>query len=250
MKLHAIRNATMRIHYHGQLIVCDPYLADKFSRPSYSGKSTNPLVDLPIPAEDVINGADFFLLSHLHSDHFDPAAMELLSRESPIFCQPDDVNTLKREGFKCVTPVNDQAERNGIRLTRFSGQHGSGTVLEEMGHASGFVISARGEPTILWIGDSLLTDTIRAEIKRAKPDVIITHSCGAVWGTQRVLILTDAIQTTEICKLAPNSKVIAVHMEALDHATISRADLQAYARANAISDDQLLIPADGEMIEL
>ncbi len=39
-------------------------------------------------------------------------------------------------------------------------------------------------------------------------------------------------------------------MEALDHATVSRADLRAYARANGISSDQLLIPADGETIEL
>ncbi len=249
MKLQAIRNATMRIAYNGQLFVCDPYLADKFSRPSYSGKSPNPLVDLPIPAKEVIDGADFFLLSHLHSDHFDPAAVELLPKDSPIFCQPDDLNTLRGKGFKNVSPVNDTANWNGIHLCRFAGQHGSGTVLEEMGHASGYVISADGEPTILWIGDSLLTDTIRAEIEQVKPDVIITHSCGAVWGVQRVLILTDAIQTVEICRLAPESKVIAVHMEALDHATVSRADLRAFARANAIPDSRLLIPADGETIE-
>lgn len=250
MKLHAIRNATMRIHYHGQLFVCDPYLADKYSRPSYSGKSPNPLVDLPIPAKDVIDGADFFLLSHLHSDHFDPAAIELLPKDSPIFCQPDDSSIIKNYGFTNTSPVDKQAQWDGIRINRFSGQHGSGTVLEEMGHASGFVISASGEPTILWIGDSLLTDSIRAEISRVNPDVIITHSCGAVWGVQRVLILTDAIQTVEICKLAPKSKVVAVHMEALDHATVSRAELRAYARANAISDNQLLIPFDGEIIEL
>ena len=249
MQIQSIRNATMRITYKGHLFVCDPYLADKFSRPSYTGKSPNPLVDLPMPAAGVIDGAEFFVLSHLHSDHFDPAAAELLPKDKPVFCQPGDQCKLKETGFTSVTPVDDEADLNGIHFRRFSGQHGSGPVLLEMGKASGFVISAPGEPTVLWVGDSLLTDTVREQIKTVKPDVIITHSSGAVWGITKTLILTDAAQTVEICKLAPQSTVVAVHMEALDHGTVTRASLREAARANNIDDARLLIPADGEMLE-
>jgi L-ascorbate metabolism protein UlaG (beta-lactamase superfamily) len=249
MQIQSIRNATMRIQYHGHLFVCDPYLADKFTRPSYTGKSPNPLVDLPMPATDVIKGAEFFILSHLHSDHFDPAAAEILPKDKPVFCQPGDQCALKDKGFTNVIPVDDTAECNGIHLRRFSGQHGSGLVLVEMGKASGFVISAEDEPTVLWIGDSLLTDTVREQITTVKPDVIITHSSGAVWGLTKTLILTDAAQTVEICQLAPQSKVVAVHMEALDHGTTTRASLRELARARGISDDRLLIPADGETLE-
>jgi L-ascorbate metabolism protein UlaG (beta-lactamase superfamily) len=250
MRLQAIRNATMRIEYKGHLFVCDPYLADKFTRPSYTGRSPNPLIDLPMPAKEVIAGAEFFLLSHLHSDHFDPAAADAMPKDTQIFCQPNDVCTLKDKGFSLVTEVKDEVDWQGIHIRRFSGQHGSGLVLTEMGCASGFVITAVGEPTVLWIGDSLLTDAIRTEINTVHPDVIITHSSGAVWGKSRVLILTDAAQTIEICKLAPQSKVIAVHMEALDHATVSRADLREFGLANGIGEERLLIPADGETIEL
>lgn len=250
MKIQSIRNATMRVEYHGHLFVCDPYLADKFTRPSYTGKSLNPLIDLPMPASDVIAGAEFFLLSHLHSDHFDPAAADLVPKDSLLFCQPTDVSTLESKGFTRVNPVNDCIEWNGISLRRISGQHGIGPVLDEMGKASGFIISAPAEPTVFWIGDSLLTDVIRNEIIRLQPDVIITHSSGAVWGKGRGLILTDAAQTIEICQLAPHSKVVAVHMEALDHATVSRADLRDYALAHAITTEQLLIPVDGETINL
>jgi L-ascorbate metabolism protein UlaG (beta-lactamase superfamily) len=249
MQLQSIRNATMRITYHGHLFVCDPYLADKFSRPSYTGKSPNPLVDLPIPAAEVIEDAEFFILSHLHSDHFDPAAAEILPKDRPVFCQPGDQCALKDKGFTSVTPVDDDAEWNGIHLRRFSGQHGSGLVLAEMGKASGFVLSAEDEPTVLWVGDSLLTDTVRKEIEMVKPDVIITHSSGAVWGLTKTLILTDAAQTVEICQLSPDSKVVAVHMEALDHGTVTRASLRKLARSNGIGDDRLLIPADGETLE-
>lgn len=249
MQIQSIRNATMRITYHGHLFVCDPYLADKFTRPSYTGKSPNPLIDLPMPAGDVIEGAEFFLLSHLHSDHFDPAAAELLPKDTQIFCQPGDQCALKDKGFSKVTPVDDTAEWNGIAMRRFCGQHGTGLVLVEMGKASGFVLSADDEPTILWVGDSLLTETVRKEIETVKPDVIITHSSGAVWGKDRVLILTDASQTVEICQLSPESRVVAVHMEALDHATVSRADLRSAARAAGIDDSRLLIPADGEILK-
>ncbi len=198
----------------------------------------------------MIAGAEFFILSHLHSDHFDPAAVDLIPKDTLIFCQPTDVSTLEGKGFSQVNPVEESIEWKEITFRRIPGQHGSGTVLEEMGRASGFVITAAGEPTVFWVGDSLLTDPIRHEITRLQPDVIITHSSGAVWGKDRVLILMDAAQTIEICQLAPHSKVIAVHMEALDHATISRVDLRDFADAHSISAEQLFIPKDGETIVL
>ncbi|HEX7556720.1 MAG TPA: MBL fold metallo-hydrolase, partial [Leptolinea sp.] len=125
MQIQIIRNATMRVEYHGHHFVCDPYLAAKFTRPSYTGKSPNPLVDLPCPPEDVIAGAEFILLSHLHSDHFDPAAAELVPKSTLIFCQRQDKLTLEGKGFTQVVPVNDSVDWNGINIKRVSGQHGS-----------------------------------------------------------------------------------------------------------------------------
>jgi L-ascorbate metabolism protein UlaG (beta-lactamase superfamily) len=55
---------------------------------------------------------------------------------------------------------------------------------------------------------------------------------------------TNLPKTLEVCRLAPNSKVVATHMEALDHATLNRAALRDYAQAAGITN--LLIPEDGE----
>jgi hypothetical protein len=129
------------------------------------------------------------------------------------------------------------------------GQHGSGVVLDEMGQASGFIFSAASEPTVYWIGDTLLTESIRQQIKETVPGIIITHSSGAVWGKDRVLIVMDAVQTIAVCRLAPQSKVVAIHMEALDHGTVSRAELRDYAEKHGVSGDQLIIPLDGEFIK-
>jgi hypothetical protein len=60
----------------------------------------------------------------------------------------------------------------------------------------------------------------------------------------------DAEQTAAVCLAAPNATVVAVHMEALDHATVSRADLRACADSQGIPHDRLLIPADDETLAL
>ena len=247
MKIQLIRNATLRLQYAGLQLLTDPYLAAKHSRPSFTGKSLNPLVDLPIPPGEVIAGVDAVLVSHLHSDHFDPAARDLLPKNTPILCQSGDETQLAEMGFQQVTPIGDSLTWRGITITRITGQHGSGDVLKDMGMASGFVLQSVSEPTVYWAGDTIWSDTVAAAIARYQPQIILTHSCGAVWG-KNVLIIMDAAQTVEVCRSAPESTVVAIHMEVLDHATVSRAELRQYASDHGVKPGQLLIPADGETL--
>jgi L-ascorbate metabolism protein UlaG (beta-lactamase superfamily) len=249
VKFQLIRSATLRLEYAGQHLLIDPYLAAKLSRPSFTGRSPNPMVDLPFSPQEVIANIDAVLVSHLHSDHFDPAAQDLLPKETPILCQPMDEVPITFMGFRQVTPVKDTLVWHGITITRTPCQHGSGDVLDDMGTASGFTFQAENEPTVYWVGDTIYYDAVAEVIDRVQPQVIITHSCGAVWG-DHVLIVMDAVQTVAVCKSAPKSIVVATHMEALDHATITRAQLREYATDHRITPTQLLIPADGETLEL
>ena len=59
----------------------------------------------------------------------------------------------------------------------------------------------------------------------------------------------DAKQTVEVCEAAQNKTVIATHMDALDHATVSRKELRKHAESKGILPEQLLIPEDGELLE-
>ncbi len=248
MNIQLYRNATLRLTYAGQRLLIDPYLAAKFSRPSFTGKSPNPTVDLPCSPAEIIANIDAVLVSHLHSDHFDPSAQELLPKDTPILCQTGDEASISTMGFRHVTPIVNSLVWQGITITRIPGQHGSGDVLDDMGSASGFIFQAENEPVIYWVGDSIYTDAVAEAIARFQPQIIITHSSGAVWG-DHVLIVMDAVQTMEVCKSAPKSIVIATHMEALDHATVTRAELREYAAEHGITPDQLRIPADGEILE-
>jgi L-ascorbate metabolism protein UlaG (beta-lactamase superfamily) len=146
-------------------------------------------------------------------------------------------------------PVKQEIIWEGITISRTPCEHGSGEVLKEMGDASGFLFRSQNEPTVYWAGDTIWCEAVAGVISRYQPDIVIAHSCGAVWG-QHVLIVMDAAQTVALCRAASNSIVIATHMESLDHATVSRQALREYATANGIRPEQLRIPLDGERIVL
>lgn len=249
MKLTLIRSATLKLDYGGQCILIDPAFSDKLTSPSFAGKSKNPLVDLPVSKEAILENVDAVLVSHIHSDHFDTAAQGYLNKSLPILCQPNEEATIENMGFVDVRPVAERFRLGKVEITRTYAKHGSGSVQEEMGEASGFVFKAPGEPVVYWPGDTVLCDEVRSVLVKEKPAMVITHSAGAVWG-DGVKILFDEVETAEICEALPDSTVVAVHLDSYDHGTVSRESLRAYASRRGIDEARLRIPADGETLIL
>lgn len=247
MQIQLIRNATMRITYAGRQLLTDPFLAPKHAIPSFANISPNPLVDLPCAPEDVIAGVEMVLVSHLHSDHFDALAQNVLPKNIPLYCQPDDKTQLAEKGFNAVTPVEQAVVWQGITLTRTPGQHGSGDWASRMGQVSGFIFKADNEPVVYWAGDTIWYPAVEQIIANTRPNIIITHSSGARFGDSAPIVM-DAEQTLAVCRAAPKATVIAIHLETLDHGTVSRTDLRALALENNISVNRLFIPADGETL--
>src|SRR6266540_5953983 len=114
-----------------------------------------------------------------------------------------------------------------------------------MGTVSGFIFQAENERTIYWTGDTIWCETVKQVVRETELDIIITHSSGASFDAGHPIIM-DGWQTIEVCRTAPQSIVIAVHMETFDFDTVSREDLRGIAEAEGIEARQLLIPADGE----
>ena len=248
MQIQQIRNSTLRISIAGKTILTDPVLLPKHGIESFAGIEKNPIVDLPFPAEDVIRDIDMLIISHLHQDHFDDKAKEVLPKNIPIFCQPGDENTIKESGFSSVTPIEDRLEWEDIQITRTPGKHAGNEKWENiLGKVSGFILKADNEPVVYWAGDTILYEEIEKIIHTVKPDIILTHSCGAKLQDSGPIVM-DAEQTIGVCKMAPKSIVVATHMEALDHGTVSREDLRIHAQKNGITKDRLLIPEDGQTL--
>ncbi len=248
MNLRLIRNSTMRLSYGDMEFLLDPFLSSKHTIESFAGASLNPTVDLPCSPEEVVNGIDAVIVSHLHPDHFDQAAADLLPKDTPILCQPIDDRYLRQSGLSGAEAVIDSTKWGGVTIKRTPGRHGSGVWAQKMGNVSGFVFEAPDEPTLYWAGDTILTDEVKQILKDIEPDVIITHSGGAQFLGSGPIIM-DGEQTISVCLENPNATIVATHLEALDHCIVSRSQLKALAKNSNISNGRLLVPQDGETME-
>ena len=251
MNITLVRNATLIIEYAGRRLLVDPDFGPKHSRPSFTDRSKNPMVDLPIDPGEILREIDAVFVSHLHSDHFDDVAQSIIPNDILMLCQPDDEARITDMGFTNLTAVHESVSWGAATISRTGGRHGEGAIGQMMGPVSGFVLQAPDEPTLYWAGDTILYDDVRAAVERVNPNVIVTHASGAVWpddSGKPVLIVMDDAQTINLCRLTPDSVIVAVHMEALDHGTVTRASLRDHARAQNIADDRLIIPADGQTL--
>jgi L-ascorbate metabolism protein UlaG (beta-lactamase superfamily) len=249
VRLQLVRSATVKIAAGGATLLVDPYLAPQHGGKSYAGTLTSPLVGLPMALDELLAGVDAVFVSHLHSDHFDSEAQQRLPKNLPLLCPAPIAAAIREFGFVDVTPIDGELAWRGWTLTLTGGLHGPDAVLEAMGDVHGFVIHAPGEPVLYWVGDSVWCAPVAAAISRHDPDVVVVHACGADWRGIGPLVMDEA-QVEAVLRAAPHASVVATHLDVVDHATVSRADLERHFVALPQLAERLRIPADGEVIEL
>ncbi|OZV68164.1 MBL fold metallo-hydrolase [Winogradskyella aurantia] len=251
MDIQLIRNATIKIKYAGKTILVDPMFSSKGVIESFAGIAKNPTVDLTISIENILANVDFVIVTHTHPDHFDTLASEKLPKTIKLFCQPADKAFMAKANFVNTEVVETQTTFENITLTRTDGKHGSGEILAQMGEVSGFVLQSKNEPTLYIVGDSIWLEEVENVIATFKPEIIITNSGGAIMpGFENDPIIMNAEQTISLAQYANNSKVIAVHLESLDHCRVKRNSLRQKATEKGIDENRLIIPADGQLITL
>jgi L-ascorbate metabolism protein UlaG (beta-lactamase superfamily) len=240
MRLRLIRHATLLIRLAEHCLLVDPMLDPAGARPPVPdtpNPKPNPLVELPEPAEVVVQGLTALLVTHLHQDHLDATAVALAPKHVPVFCAPGDEDALRAHGFADVRPVPDAVEWEGIRVARTGGLHGS------LGPTSGFVVAAEGEPTLYVAGDTVWGEEVRAALDEHAPDVAVVNAGGARFleGDPIVMTVDDVVATA---RHAPRATVVAVHFEAINHCLETRADLHQRLREEDLTA-QVTVPEDG-----
>jgi L-ascorbate metabolism protein UlaG (beta-lactamase superfamily) len=244
MRLRLIRHATLLVRLAGRTVLVDPMLDPAGARPPVENTANqvrNPLVELPEPAEIVVRGLSGVLVTHLHQDHFDGTAADLLP-DVPLFCAPDDADTLRGHDFGDVRPVDGATDWDGVRIAPTGGVHG------ELGPSPGFVLAADGEPTLYVAGDTVWCDDVRAALDEHAPDVVAVNAGGARFlGGEPIVMTTDDV--VEVARHAPRARVVAVHLEAINHCLETRADVHQRLREERLTD-QVTVPEDGAEVPL
>jgi len=251
MRLRLIRHATLAIEYNGHNLLVDPMLDDAEARgpvQNTPNQRKNPLVGLPIPAAQVVDDVGAVLVTHTHSDHWDGTAVELIRKNLPLFGQAEDEDKFRQQGFSNVQSVAKPLAWKDIEISRTGGQHGKGAIGKAMAPVSGFVLRAKGEPTLYIAGDTIWCSDVQTALTGFKPEVVVVNT-GAAQFLEGGPITMTAEDVIETCRAATKAKVVAVHMESINHCLLTRADLAFQLEAARLSK-QVLIPLDGEFVAL
>src|SRR5690606_34598098 len=149
--------------------------------------------------KEIVKDVDLVLVTHTHTDHFDPVASQTLDKSIKLINQPADEVYFQKEGFMHAETLQDSIVWEGITIYRTGGEHGSGEILKQMGTVSGFVLKAENQPTIYMAGDTIWIEEVKHSIHKYKPAYIITNSGGAAFpGFESTPILMDEEQTMSL----------------------------------------------------
>lgn len=241
-----IRHSTSIIKIGDKKILVDPMLSAKESLPSVktiNNELKNPRTELPFNRDSIALNVDYLLLTHLHFDHFDKEAIATLSKKIPVLCSKTDVKAVEKAGFLMIHPIANEYEIDGIKIIQYPAIHGIGVLKYMMGKGSSYLIEYKGFKIFL-TGDCLLTGTLKNNLIQTKPDIVIANAGAAKlkFGKPITMSIRD-IQ--EISSILPESKILVVHLDAVNHCTETR----AYCKELIRDYPNIYIPNDGEKVE-
>ena len=254
MEIRLIRHATLVIDLDGIQILVDPMLNRAGAVdpvPDTPNQQRNPLVALPFGEDElahVIEETDAVLVTHTHQDHWDERATELLPKDLQVLCQPEDEELIRSAGFSNVTPVDTEVERDSVRFTRTAGRHGTGEIGEKMAPVSGFVLRSTETPSLYIAGDTVWCPEVEEALDSHSPDVVVLNAGAARFLSGDPITMT-ADDVAQVSRAAPDARILAVHMESINHCLLTRNELIEKLRDEGLSG-RVEVPADGESVRV
>ena len=157
-------------------------LDDAGARPAIENSPNprnNPLVALPMPASEVINGVGAVLVTHTHSDHWDPTAARILPKTIPLFGSPKTKPSSARKDSKTsrrfASPFTGRKSRSRVPAASMA----PATLAKPMAPVSGFILQAAEQPTFYIAGDTIWCDEVETALRKYKPQVVVVNTGAA-----------------------------------------------------------------------
>ena len=251
MKIHHIRNATLVIETADKVILVDPMLSKKGEMgPSFTlfrfKPQRNPIIDLPSNAMEIIEKTTHCLITHLHPDHLDKKAEQFLrSANIPVICSLKDEKVLRKKGLNVIQIIDywKRTDFLGGKIEGIPARHGYGFIAKPAGNVMGFYIELPNEPSVYISSDTIYTKDVEKVLKEYQPSINVLATGSAQFDIFKPLLMTME-DILRFIKDAPG-KVIANHMEAVNHCPTTRNQLKNEV-LNLELSEKVFIPNDGE----
>ncbi|WP_224483426.1 MBL fold metallo-hydrolase [Robertkochia aurantiaca] len=251
MRIYHLRNASMVLEWKESRLLIDPMLSKAGAFPSFTllrnNPKRNPVCDLLAETEKFLDGVSRCLITHRHADHIDDAGIAYLRKNRiPVSCSVQDGDHFRKKGLDVdhLIEYHKTSSFMGGRIKGIPALHGYGIVSRLMGNVMGYLIELPGEPSIYLSSDTVLTPEVRQVLTDDQPDISVLAA-----GTARLDLLApllmDKKDILSFIETAPG-KVMANHMEGVNHCTTSRTDLREWLSARNLTE-KVWIPEDGEM---
>lgn len=258
-----IRNATGILNYRGKKILIDPFFAPKGMYPGFEGtynsKERNPLISLPMSIKEIMKDIDAVIVTHTHDDHWDEYAQKEINKNILIFVQNEsDKKLISSQGFKNVKILGENTKFGNITMIKTTGQHGTDDmykipeIAKKAGEAMGVVFKSNNYSTIYLVGDTIWRKEVEDVVKTQKPDIIIMNTGDAQFAQESPFddksIIMGKLDVERMYHFAPNTKLIAVHMDTVNHGTLTRKELRTFVEIKNLDTNRIFIPNDGEVL--
>ncbi|NOQ46844.1 MAG: MBL fold metallo-hydrolase [Desulfobulbaceae bacterium] len=263
MKIHHLRNATFVIESGAHCILVDPMLSGKGELPPFARfrhkSKRNPTVSLPDNASEILSKVTHCLITHsqklgieqlTHTDHLDNPGKSFLQKNNiPVVCRQQDAAYMRKHGINVIVTLNywQPEQLLGGEITAVPAQHGHSWMHYLMANGAGFYRQLPDEPSIYISGDTVYTYDVERALLEFKPDIaVLAAGCASLDVGGPILMTLEEI--ISFIRTAPD-KVIANHLEALNHCPVPRLQLKQVLENNGLSS-KTFIPNDGETLTI
>ncbi len=253
MRIQLWRNATLKLTINGINFLIDPMLGKKGSFglfPWTEDGKMNPLVNLPFSEEELVQeleDIDAVIVSHLHPDHWDEAAIKLLNKTIPLICANEIAPQLKSVGFSNVKQVDDRLSFGNVQIYLTNGKQGKGEIGEKMGKVYGFVLKYL-DSTIYIAGDTIWCEEVKNTINKHHPKHIVVAGGAATFSFGDPVTMPFN-QIKDVASFANESNIWITHLEAVSPCSENRAYIRKLLKAYNL-ENQCIVLEDGEKSNL
>lgn len=245
-------------------ILADPMLAPQgdaafmLKKDPMTGALNAPVKRFVPPASFDTAGIDLLMISHLHADHMDQQARDLLQKDLKVIVPPSNTALIKSWGFNNATGLewsHDLTFRKGeeeLHIITVRAMHAAEPLNKELGEVNGYIIEyKKGNEMyrIYWTGDTVWFDEIVQYKQYGRIDLLLPHlgavGAGSALGRRGL----NAEETVRIINTLHPALTIPVHHTTFSHyrEPISVLQQQAEKLPQGV---QLQVPEEGKIMNL